>query len=1133
MKQKQSMHKCVSLFLCYLVLSLTFFSAFSMRAEATFSATVLGQDNVPGFRRVNDTTSITVVSDYDFVTLLPPSGTEGLALSCSPLPDSYLYRCTYTFALQEQEPREYTLRVQPGNDPVELVSYAVDDLSPEFSDVTFSQAPGAVSVSYTLRDRAYPGSSSCPGIDLVRLLLNDDPIHEESFGSSCEETGLFTASFPDFQGDAELFLEARDRLGNTGLSSVHRLTLDTLAPSLPSTFLLLRGGAPLTKLSNSSITDITVDLNFTIVESHLATVTVDASQLNPAYASVPVTCVGTGSSNKCQLSDLILRPDEERITITITAVDESGNRAIGEATVLLDIVNTAPEILSIGRADTTCETCFLRDGKNPLLLKVDAPGGLVTNAIGLRLGTRALPPVNCTRVNGDIHNCVVEAIPPSARDGDSLLLRVLPTSMDDLGNQVRGILEKEFIIDNQEPRLLEDPSFDVACPTAGQQLRLTAVARDELSPFLLLGANVSKITDRDTIETTCQQRLDAPTDHDCVLTIDSFVSINTEADIPLYLSDAAGNKVEMELQNFEVCEANTEVTPNVITSLKPSISPLPSVDKLVASMIKYRLLLPLELTLADPEVDIIQVPRVTCDGLFTPGPSYVMNEFSSSPMLVTHFYSQGLWPNETVDLNCTLDFTIRRGNVVYLQQEQEQLNLALPVTRMERGLPGQAVLDKRNNLVAEINAMQRSIDGKASIDNSLGELCRMAEKVAMVPGVLASIETVIAPIALATWPIGGEAAWAGIVSTFTPVMESIYTYVWPADWIPSNFGGPQLIGYFVKWTCSIYSCALYNANTWSSFSMEMLEGNRIMPEDPASVVSGLPKQGAKEGDKLILDDGSVWLYENDAWSGVLGPIETEYYIDDPSEMHGRVDTDHALADSKTAATFLAENKGDYTYTIDRDPNAGAFYRDLATGVITGDDWVVNPYRSARYDALCLPAQLYNLRKEKQLKCIALQCIDEMATTGLPITQCEQKYAAQHCLYVESAQARTHGSFSEIIVNMFTSVAMQVLVGVGTQWAMATTCKPLYNAMNGLATSSPTSYCSSAPSMGGMGDWLQGHCVVVATACSVSLGAMALENLQRIMSEGLRMDNPSVLEGEDFCAGIDGVEPDESSEGGLF
>ncbi len=196
--------------------------------------------------------------------------------------------------------------------------------------------------------------------------------------------------------------------------------------------------------------------------------------------------------------------------------------------------------------------------------------------------------------------------------------------------------------------------------------------------------------------------------------------------------------------------------------------------------------------------------------------------------------------------------------------------------------------------------------------------------------------------------------------------------------------------------------------------------------------------------------------------------------------------------------------------------------------ITGDKFVVNPYRSTYYDALCYPAQLYNARKEKQLKCLQLRCVREAATTGMPIQHCDERYAAQHCLYVESAQGRLHHDLKDVLEKKVAAIAMQLVIAFGVQCGFKKLCKNLY----------PLDYFD--PCLGltqGVGvkcatqtqvtDWNQlQECGVFSAVCGLLGAGFQFDELKKFQ-ESLRAQNPAVPVGEDFCAGLDGVTPDET------
>jgi len=89
-------------------------------------------------------------------------------------------------------------------------------------------------------------------------------------------------------------------------------------------------------------------------------------------------------------------------------------------------------------------------------------------------------------------------------------------------------------------------------------------------------------------------------------------------------------------------------------------------------------------------------------------------------------------------------------------------------------------------------------------------------------------------------------------------------------------------------------------------------------------------------------------------------------------------------------------------------------------------WVWNPYESKHYAkfARCIPALLYNYRKEKQINCLYRNCLVNHADTGLPITNCLLAFKERHCLYVESAQYREHG-YSDILEKVGMTLLMQL------------------------------------------------------------------------------------------------------------
>ena len=342
----------------------------------------------------------------------------------------------------------------------------------------------------------------------------------------------------------------------------------------------------------------------------------------------------------------------------------------------------------------------------------------------------------------------------------------------------------------------------------------------------------------------------------------------------------------------------------------------------------------------------------------------------------------------------------------------------------------------------------------------------------------------------------------------------------------------------MKWTCGLYECKPYDAKEWAKLGLEIGTVNNWL---------GLGRSMAnlKDGTKVVAEDGASYTYHappaDDFTNDKTGAVATKpvtagsigasepYHASDLQAIRGGKPLSYAVTYSEkstgdTLGTFYVYDKtafdktyGDALKNLKTDKyfnavetNPYLYNLQQMNGIVQalpGDDWIVNPYRSTRYDALCYPAQLYNTRKEKQLKCIELKCIQENAQTGLPITQCEEKYSAQTCLYLESAQARLHGSIGDILQRAVAGIALQIITAYGVQTFVHSVCGDYR----------PDQVQQWGPLSKG----------VVAVGCGL-IGAFT--NLQELKSfkDSLRSQNPTVPQGQDYCTGVDGVQPDSTA-----
>ncbi len=1118
---ERTLLQMAALFMIYLTVSIIFVSALSMRADAALSAVVYGQDQVQDFRRANDTTTVFVYADSDLVSLLGNSG--ALNMTCQPATGGG-YTCSYTFPQEYQAPRVYSLQVaQQDGTPAQITKqYTVDGVPPTFNRITYRQAGEYLIADYSVTDTSYPGDTNgCSGLGTLSLVVDDNTVATKTLNQSgCSDTGSLQADLPGRSGQVKAYLLASDRLGNTGNSTLQTLTVDTVPPSLPSTFQLLHNGVDVQRISTNSQGDIRVTLNLSIQEDALASAVADASalttdpSLQQAYKALKLDCVQDGGLYDCTADNLKLDPANETVTINLAATDAKGNRATGVATKVLTIENTNPTITYLGRADPRCDgTCYARSGANQLLAEVNAPGGMAGAGLFVSFGGSAAAATNCSSADGTTWDCAITALLPEAPSGSTQTLTILPSSMDDLGNAFTGNLTRSFIVDNDPPKLVGTPTADLSCPTADQTLTVNATATDSVAQTLVISANVSAVTDQDAATADC-----TPVGNKtftCSLPISGFVSVHTTATVPIAITDQAGNAVKMQMP-LEVCEAENEATPNYITRIGLAGS-APAVDKRIASLIPFRVVLPLTMTITGG-ARVLQVSRVTCTNDFIVGPSYVVNDFSSAPVLVTSYQYRGAWPKKEVPLNCTLDFTIRRGNTVYSKPEQENVTASLPLVGQEIGNPGAAIKQKENGLVQDINGLQGSIDSKARLDNTIGKLCNLAETIGNINSALQAVKAVLYGIAMVLMgtvfgATAGIALWHHANIGLSNIGATVNKYIWPIGWMPTSSSAfsTQIVGYLVKWTCGLYECKMYDASTWAQIGMEVGQYENVFHMNEVPVTDTVTTSNTYYiPDFSSSNDVASWYGYTPSLSDKSVTITSTYHVQSVVS---------AVPGSNLYNDMLNQNK--------------AFVDS-----IPGDNWIVNPYRSTEYDALCIPAQLYNLRKEKQLKCIELKCIREVAPTGVPITQCEQNYAAQSCLYLESAQAKMGSSITDILEKAVAAIALQTAIGFGIQWAFKSQCAALFSMTDPGAVLASTAGGSASTctliDQAGVLQWSLPYCGAKAVACGLAQSYFNFEELSSF-AHSLRSQNSDVPSGQDYCAGLQGVKPDStaSSGGGLL
>lgn len=1118
--------KLATISMLYLICSLSI-----IVPASGLSATIHGEDNIDGFRRVNDTTTITAFSDTGNVQLL---GNEPIALSCSPAAAGFT--CSHSFPVNTQSSGRYSLTLRDESGDVS-VPYNVDGNPPRFTQSTFSLVDGRLSARYTIEE------VSCSSLDMLELVVDESVVATEQL-QGCTASGVIRGDVGQYTGTAGVYLAARDALGNLGTSQRREVLIDTVPPQLSSSFTISRFGNALER-RGSSLEGVTV--SFTISELQLRSVRV----------TFPDGTVRTASCSSDEVSECVVnnaRFDDE-LEITIGATDAAGNTAEGVATAELELLEQGPRILYIGRP-SRCTDCFLSTGGNNILVEVDAPGGLHGDGIFLDTGARI--PTTCVQDN------VTWACTGVVTTNGPLTLAVAPESMDDLGNQIQNPLSRSFGYDTTSPEIIGQPMMDSSCPAAGQQVTLTAQVRDE-SPVTIT-ANTSAVTDTDAFTEQCVSQDGL---QECILVLEGFIPVHDVATIPLLVADAAGNTVEMQI-NIEICQPEADATPNHIRSL--TVANPPSVNKRIASLIPFTVRVPFNADVVGGT--ILGARDISCVNQEVTDAYIVDND------LVVSLYYPNVWP-ETLLLNCSIDFAMRRGNLAYLQPETETLAVQLPLFGEEIGSWSDATRAREELLVEEINDLQKGINTLAAWDASLGQFCSIAEMLGKANAALSAVKQLLMGIAMAI-PFGGWAIWAKGQIPLSKFHSVVNTFVWPIGWFSggSDLGGGSVgaaqafgngiglssIGYLVKWTCGFYHCKIYDVSTVAQMGLETGQMNRFLDS-----VAGTDEEWAHalgtDSVAVISEDGNIMSVSyQDGGLGMSGRVDSleisaesdpaadsmylENVIEYWKERQRMASTGENIYNERLKKAFLSQqpetpNRPSFTFTqseivsydwpqsdlssAQRAQFSQAVVGEAGDRALIGDTWIVNPYRSTKYDAMCFPAQLYNKRKEKQLKCMQLDCVRDMANAGLPTTTCDEQHATLSCLYLEGAESRRHGNIMGKFFKQVGRIAMQMAIGYAVQKGFRAMCGPVYSIFDWAPEDLAATGACSLKGEPGIIQWSMPHCALNSVACGITGSYFQFQELRDFAQNPYSSMN-TVPAGDDMCEGIQGVTGDTSVGG---
>ena len=810
---KKNIHhiKNISLFIIYLMVSLIFVSANSL---AMLNYQISGSNNIPGFANANsDSIKINVNADSNVSFVVPSTG-QTIPLAC--LNNGSGMVCNYYFQPSDININLGTITFQlqqnPGVPQSVTGSLKIDSMAPIQNYFIATRINNGLLFNYSFTDYLHDTSEQpClgSGIGRVAILVNGQVVQNTLINASnCSVSGAFFASLNNtFSDNVYYGFIIADRVGNEFDSDMMNMSGDFKAPTIDDGFTITSGGNELDTFSSTG--DVISNIIVTAEDTNLATVSGDLSSLNSnprysiQYKHSQASCSKSGNVYTCTFSGIHVMPSQNSINVTITSTDTDGNIATKTLSRTISLENNAGSVLYIGPDKSHCTSdlsqCFTKSGPQIFLTELSPDSSYNTSVINLGIDT--------DKTFGICHfDTDWKCISLYTVNSSSSINMFLATSHDDFGNPLESDITRTVNVDDNAPKNLSGLTSDTKCPVTGDDMTLNVSVHESESPSLRMYVNSSTFSTDDNQTGDCERQ--SGDDWECSLTLKDFVSTYVPSHtVPVTISDLAGNTLSMDY-NFEVCQANSNSVPNVISQISADPSNL-MLDERTMSIKAIRTFIPLQVTtngraqIYDWSVD--RCTAVSDDGQnMIQSTGYVIN--SDQPTLVLDIGGVPGYVQSSLGVNCTLSAQIRQGSYVFTQPEKEQISFNISTFSQPLGTADKAASDK---IIAEknhINDLESSIKTYKGIDNIFGTLCDIADTIVKINGLLQALKTVLYGVALvveAILPGVGDTVWKASIP-LTAFDTFTQSYIWPTGF---TSGSPY--GYIIKYSCILYTCQLY------------------------------------------------------------------------------------------------------------------------------------------------------------------------------------------------------------------------------------------------------------------------------------------------------------------------------------
>jgi hypothetical protein len=738
---------CAIWLMIWLVLSLPVVSAQQLLTIQKFA----GRDNVNGFARENDELMIQALAQMlgnptpDVArqrARVYNADTYTFMDTCTAQPSNY-YQCTYkTTDIVSGGTDEYAIRLyDSANDEIAAVqkTLTVDFLGP--SIVSFSITPNmtttAVPMTITYKAEDYGTETgqltNCAGIKLINITANSTVVGQISADvAACSKEGTFTFT-PTVQGQSAritVCATAIDHLNHKSLPACRDIIIDSQKPTATALELRDTDGFLITHARSTQPVLADVFVRIPDVDVNPTTIYADLSKLNPGLGKVP----RDDQSGSWFIWRNVQVTTPSTCQVTVEATDFMGNKDTKTLTCAIGVDDTAPVVTEIA-AQFVDEDGMPILGVNGTIFAqfTEAGSGLDKgNAFmdlrGLGLGPEAKANT-CAKTGTETWKCSWN-VRPTVPSG-TYAVKVLPTTRDDLNNQLGRIVEKQLRFDSTAPaeiRLVEIAAF-----RGQQRVRTNVTSLGETLEFVVQGAGfttaVADFTDLGGTKDTPAEGCTGNLTKQCTFAMTVAVSGPQPTNISFVFTDIAGNRATLSTTELFILGISNETMPNywnISATCSPGL-----LDRSTLSVFEHPVYCRLKMSTTNVNARPITVQGPLDAGECTGQTEYISelnveNNYAGStePYLVFTLVATDYAINN-LSFTCPMSTLTRVGNFMPQNLERDNATVSLQFYNLPLG-------EITANIDDEVQDVEDKIDGVWKTIGTLRKFSAYAEKLCQI-----------------------------------------------------------------------------------------------------------------------------------------------------------------------------------------------------------------------------------------------------------------------------------------------------------------------------------------------------------------------------------------------------------------